>query len=429
LNYNKNILKYFTSRPALAWYWLLLLLAVIFVPHLFISYRLYQQAPMPDLYMRILGSRWMDIGFMPYFSQWQPGLPVSLYNPNSFFPSGVNGVTVTPAALKLQMPLARLSFCQIKTIWWLLSESVLFATFYITCKIPILLLRQIATIVFCTTFFVFSRNWWSHIYNGQYYIFFGFVYAITAYLILNRKKRFSALFIFPPISLIGPFFAVALIPWLFRLSRKRRLALAVSGVLALGLLVGTAPIKTWQEYAKAMTVYSNMSTTGSHYGNVDYRQAGLPLEDCITEQKTFKIFGGGNLFSVQHYLRLLHFQNSNSLLYPALLLLTCMLLVLITGQKNINANSENLLIFSFLLYIISELFTPADRNPYNMIQYLGILGVFIQKSNARLMALMLIGLLLNHDFPIRMPYLREIGEALMLIALYATIFQTKKKQL
>jgi hypothetical protein len=410
------------------WYWLFFVLLVIFIPNLFISHEYMQESLMPDLHIRITGTRWMDAGMSPYFSQWKPGDDYRMYNPNLFIASGVNAVTATPTILRLQQSLARMNYCDIKFTWWVVMEVMLFATLFLTCLVPVKLLRQLLTVGVGAAFFCYSRNWWLHVYNGQYYVVFAFAFAFIAFFVVRVKKRFTPLFLMPLTSLLRPFFAVAIIPWLLNLHRKKRLAIVAASMLSLGLMVASAPVKTWLDYSKAMRIYNTEIT--AEKGQVmatDHRMAGLPVENCIEVQPGFKVFNAGSMFSLQHYLNEMNIKLSNPTLYTGFLLVAIVLFLLITKPAIINAGNENLLLSSFFLYILAELFTPAIRSPYNMVQYLGILGVFMNKADGKLMLLLLLGLLLNHDFPFRFKYQREIGEGLMLVAIYLALFVRNKK--
>ncbi len=382
-----------------------------------------QQSLMPDLHIRIIGSRWMDIGHSAYFSQWKEGYSYRLYNPNLFMTNGVNGVTVTPSILWLQLPLSKLGFCTIKTFWWYAMEIMLFATLFLTCKIPSTFLKQAATVLTATLFFLYSRNWWLHLYNGQLYIAFAMIFSVSAYMVMRRKKRFFTLISFTISAVLRPFFFIALLPWFVNFNRKRRVTFFASFMITIGLMAVSAPLKGWIDYKKAMTEYSkDITGTNTKAITPDSRHHNAPVEECIEVTSTFHQFNGGNLLSVQHYLNKASIKIDNSLVYAGLLLLVVFALLMIARPYLIFPANENLLLLSFLFYILAEVFTPALRNPYNMVQYLGILGVFINKANVKTASLMLVGLCLNHDLPFRFDYQREMGELLMLVAIYLTIF-------
>lgn len=304
---------------------------------------------------------------------------------------------------------------------------LLFATLFLTCLIPVKLNRQLITLVVGSLFFCYSRNWWLHVYNGQLYILYAFVFALTACLVIRYKKRFVVMLIFPLVAITRPFFAVATLPWFIKFNRKRRLKFIVAFMMCLGLVAYSAPLSTWAQYSKAMREYSK-DITGSNSVSqaIDYRKPGLKLDDCLSVKPISKDFKSGNLLSLQHYLFKLGLKWHDPALFISFLLLAIIILVIVTKQSVINSSNENLFIFSFVLYIMAELFTPALRNPYNLVQYLGILGLFMQKANMKLVILFVAGLLLNLDFPVRVAYQREAGEAVFLLAVYLSLFTNNK---
>lgn len=398
---------------------------ILFVPHLYVSYRCYLETLMPDLHLRIIGSRLLDINHSPYFFQWKPGNNVRLFNPNSFLPNGLNGATATPVVLWLQLPLSRLGYCDIKFTWWMVQEMFLFGTLFFTCFIPSKFLKQVATIVIATVFFCNSRNWWLHVYNGQYYVLFGFLFSLTACLGIKKQHKHTALLLFPSAALLRPFFVLAMLPWLINSFKKKSTTLLIGGTICIGFLLVSGTFSLWSDYSKAMQIYSTdiVGGTGIKVGS-DHRFDTVATEGCVYRTAIFtspKIAGAGALFSLQHYLNLFGVKKSDPIFFTGLLCIGIIMLLILTKRKNIIADEGSMLLTAFMIYLFSELFTPAYRNPYNLIQYLGIVGVFVHKANWRTILLAVTGLALNHDFPFRFIYQREIGEALLLVAIYSSI--------
>jgi hypothetical protein len=382
------------------------------------------ESMMTDLDSRIIGSRLLEAGLSPYFYHWKSSDNLNLLAPNISLPYNLNGVTTTPFFLWLQQPLAKLNYCNIKFIWWLIEEVLLFTTICLTCLVPQTLGKQLLTIVISSVFFCYSRNWWQHVYSGQYYILFAFVFALTIWL--SGKKKGSAFFIFPIITLIRPFFALATLPWLLRIKFfTLHFKYLVAGVvISIILLVVSGTINQMPEFTKAMKYYnSEIIGWQQRETPVNPPLQSTKMEDCVIRTDTVKGFGGGCLFPVQHYLKLLNIRLGDPLLFSALLLLAIFLFIYVTGYKRITGATENLLLASFIIYMLCELFTPANRNPYNMVEYLGLPGLLINKGNKTTIALFIAGLAFNHDFPFRFVYQREIGEILVLLSIYVIFFK------
>ena len=412
----KTLHKYGLSDNAqpISKMWLFFLLIIIFIPQVFISYRLIDESVMSDLHGRAIGSRLMEAKRSCYFFEWKVGDDPKLYDPNISFAYGLNGVTATPFMLWLQQPLMQKSFCDIKFWWWVLEELLLFTTLLFTWLVPKKRLKQIFTILLSCFFFCYSRNWWLHIYNGQYYILFTFFFSLSVYY--SNKNNLAALLIFPIATLLRPFFIVSIIPWLFKNFRLKIIYLLLGSLVPLLLFIGSGAIKYAPEYTKAMSLYSS-EVTGWNDNDVRSKVLDKPmvLENCVMKISGEKKLGEGCLFSVQHYFKLFGIYNSNPYFFSALLIIILILILLLTGIYNNSMDNDLLMLVSFLLYIISELFAPANRNPYNMIQYLGVLGLFTM------------GLLLNHDIPFRFRYQREIGEVFILLSLFLVILSSNKK--
>ena len=411
-------------RPFGKW-WLFIILVIIFIPHIFISYGLIDESVMSDLHGRVIGSRLLEAKRPCYFFEWKAGDDPKLFDPNISFAYGLNGVTVTPFMLWLQLPLMQKSFCEIKFWWWVLEELLLFATLLFTWFISENRLKQIFTILLSCFFFCYSRNWWLHIYNGQYYILFGYFFSLSAYL--QRRNGSVALFAYPFAILLRPFFIISIIPLLIKHFSSGIRWLFLGSLISLLLFIGSGTYRHIPEYTKAMGLYSSEVTGWSNIA-VKSTETDKPiiLEKCVMKITTAKDFGAGCLFAVQHYFKLFGVVISNPYFFSTLLILVLIFVLWLSG---INKSMDNdiLLLISFLLYIVCELFTPANRNPYNMIQYLGILGLFVNRASGFTLSLFTIGLLFNHDFPFRFQYQRELGEGLILLSIFLVILSSNKK--
>jgi hypothetical protein len=288
--------------------------------------------------------------------------------------------------------------------------------------IPTTAARQYLTILVITVSFCYSRNWWQHMYSGQYYILFAFVFAVTAYL--YTKKKIAVLLMFTLAVLVRPFFLFASIPFIFKNWKRDIRWLILGGFISLVLVFVSGSYKEFGRYSEAMKLYGSEITRWQAGEDMNVqRSVPASMEACVFKQTSRAPFGAGCLFSVQHYLKLFNINISNPNVYSALLVCFIALLIVVTSYKQIAASPENIILTSFLIYVICELFAPANRNPYNMVQYLGIAGVFFNKARFGVILLFITGLALNHDFPFRFAYQRELGELLLLLAVYFVIME------
>lgn len=370
----------------------------------------------PDLLLRTIGSRLQDAGQSIYQYKWKEGDPIAWLNPYPDLRVGLNGVTTTPLALKILHPLAKLDYCTIRIIWRVIQEFFLFSTMWFSCIICTRRLVQLVFLSIGLVFFVYDRNWLLHIYNGQMYVVYAFVFAVSGYLISKNKNGKSVMLLFPAISLIRPFFLTAIIP--FFAFKRKYLAWLITGIaVAILFLTLFTTTNEWKQYSSAMNLYAkeqtqeltmNATSPALHFPHAD---------PCtISPTATFTVFGAGCLFSLQHYLYLFGISISNVQVFQLILVLLTGILWWIAYKRNWLQSIPKQLILSFLFYQLCELTTPASRNPYNMIQWLPAIAWLIAWGDRRLLLFIIIGLCLNHDIPFRFKYEREIGEMFLFAA-------------
>ncbi len=402
---------------------LFIVILLVFIPQIFITHNIIQSSIMTDLHSRIIGSRLMNVGRSPYFFQWQYSDGVRFYNPNASLPYKLNGVTATPFYLWIQRPLSIFNYCDIKYYWWIIEEMLLFATVFFAARFPSTLFRQVIVLLIATIFFIYSRNWWLHVYAGQYYVLFACAFSVSAWLISRKPK--SPIIIFAIMGLIRPFFFLSIIPWVFKNWMKKAEALFIGGITCLVLILLSGSYRLISDYTNAMSLYA---TQVFGWPETVLSNTVTATETCVQRVTEFNHFDAGGLFSLQHYLNLVGVRISDSVIYFLILSIFLACLIFISGFKKIGNDYYKIFITAFLIYLFAELFTPAVRNPYNIIQYLGIIGIVVERANWKALLLLIIGLALNHDFPFRFSYQREIGEAVMLIAIWGTLLSKSKSR-
>jgi hypothetical protein len=418
-----NFIQLQNAKPPIKNWWLLLLLTLLFVPHLYISYQWMLGSQTPDLHIRILGTRLLEAYKNPYTYYWQPGDSIFLYNPNLAIYSSANGVTSTPFVLWLQKPFASLSFCHIKIIWWSIEEFFLLATIWLNMLLVTKRGKQFFMLVFIAIFFLYSRNWWLHIYNGQMYILYAFVFSVVNYFFSYKHKNI-AVWLYPIISLVRPFFGIALLP-LLTLKRKMVMLFLVSLSAAFFLFTLSSNLTIVRQYSNAMKIYATEETGAfdSIARNKLLINTNYPTENCVAKDPNQNSgLNAGCLYSLQHYLVRLGIKINDANIYALVLAILIVLTLVANKKRSFAKSNEQQLLLSFLLYLLCEFITPASRNPYSLVQYLGCLALVVNALNTRWLVLLLIGFALNHDFPFRFTYQREIGELLILVCYMAALF-------
>jgi hypothetical protein len=414
-------IKLIAQKPPIKNWWLLLVVAIAFIPQLYHSYYLMINEQANDLHMRIIGSRLLEADKNPYSYYWHPGDNIFWYDPYQSISSDANGVTSTPFMLWLQKPLLQLGYCNIKLLWWMVQELLLLLTMWLALCIPSSRKKQVLTFLVTGIFFLYGPIAWINIATGQVYTFYTFVFMLSSYLLLKQKRNITG-FLYPIVSLTRPFFIVALIP-LTGFSKKKILALVAGGSIALVLFF--IPNKnTWLQYNDAMKVYTTENTTGfTQLRNKEGKFGNYPVEDCVKSRKEVKPSTTGCLFSIQSYLYKVGITCNDTRVYIIALLAIVLGMMLVIHKLQWAKAEEQKLMLSILLYFLCELFAPAVRNPYNLMQWFAVAVVLLNYANTPIILLFMLGLCLNHNLPIHFKYGKELGEMMMLAAAWLFVLR------
>ncbi len=404
----------------------MVILILLFIPHWIHFYQNINNSIGPDLLLRTIGSRLQQAGKPMYGYKWKPGDPSAWLNPYEDTRIGVNGVVSTPFLLWLFQPLSRLSYCNIRIIWSCTQEVFLFATMWFCCLTFSKRFHQIVFIITAFLFFVYDRNWLAHLYNGQVYVIYAFIFALSGYMVKSVTDKRIVIFLFPLVSLIRPFFITAVIPFL-KVNKQYLLYFTSSAAIAVILTLAATSQFEWKQYNNAMKLYAKEQTDELAMGTNSPRLYWQYADACTKDrQAAFTVFGAGCLFSLQHYLFLIGISVSNILVFQVVLLVSFLTILFISFKKGWLNNIPKQLLLSFLFYQLCELITPASRNPYNMIQWLPAIAWLMAFGNRHLLWLILAGLCLNHDIPFWFKYEREIGEILLFVAVILFLFERNK---
>jgi hypothetical protein len=420
----KRLITFTNSlQPPLNKGFVLLILAVLFIPHWLSSYHQIQTSIGPDLLLRTVGSRLLEAGKPAYQYKWQLGDPISWLNPYPDTRRSLNGVVSSPFLLWLLKPLANLDYCTIRMIWGLIQELLLFFTTWFCC---ITIQRKLLQIVFISVaiiFFVYDRNWLLNIYNGQVYITYAFIFSIIGYSYSRNKGGYGIISLLTIVSTIRPFFITGIIPF-FKFKKRYFVFLISTAVITLIMVFSVTSINEWQQYNSAMKMYAKEETGNLAIDTISPSLSRQYADACtINAEKSFAVFGGGCLYSLQHYLQLFHISINDVRVYELILLCILLCAWYTAYKKDWLQDSGKQLLLSFLFYELCELITPASRNPYNMIQWLPAVAWLIGRGNKQVLGFLIVGLCLNHDIPFRFKYQRELGELLMLFGLALCLFQ------
>ncbi len=393
-----------------------------------------------DLRNRIVGARLQKDGVLPYFhKKWKPGQSMRYYDPtDSNGKEGLSNITATPFFHALLYPLAEFPQRTISYWWLIIQYGILIIIVILAYSVATTPFQRLSTIL-AGTLFLFTEAWKMHVLSGQMYIIIP-LFALLFYCSLRRPDNLlSALTAGTAaiaLLLIRPNAIIFFLPFilLLRNYRPRYLLVFFSSVLLIALFhFGNKNNRLyWQDYTKAIDASVKMHQDAILNHETYNRIVVEEWEGWNTRQvKEYTKHNqpvyseNGNVFVL--YFQLFHKPIPVNILsaFAVLTIVTALLLFYFSSTKYHNVSLENLAMFSFCLFMISDLFSPVWRHQYNTVMWifpLVLSTAIFTWSNKWIYALLGIALFLNivNIFAIKMEH--TIGEYLFLIIfLYLSI--------
>jgi hypothetical protein len=274
-----------------------------------------------------------------------------------------------------------------------------------------------------------SNNWLFNIERGQVYTLYAFILAFSYYSFQAklRQAQWISGFVAGVLILLRPLAAVVGLAFLGK-SERRWLIGNMMGFIT-GCLIFVAPNPyLWKDYLKAMKAYSNFSIIDKNVlGKLEGPDNRAEIEG-MNNLRVYKDFETGGLFPIYIYFNLSGVILSlkySLFIYAGII---AILLLLFYRSRHHSLDTDNLFLFGFLLYILTELFIVAPRPGYSLIQWifpLYIIALKFQKCRT-VPTLMIISFLLYHGFPFLFlfPYQFHLAELFFIATLlYAIFFQ------
>jgi hypothetical protein len=394
----------------------------------------YRHSTSIDLLYRVVGSRLMEDGKSPYHDKWQAGQPTAAryYHPIPRYGQNINGVTVTPSILWLNTVFADMDFCRASYWWFGIQVAALFL-----CGLLLLISmgsfsQKLVALAGFILFFAFSRNFYLHLHSSQVYVLFALVFC-AVYLLLKSKlhnKYFIIGIVLSVAVWLKPFFIFAFIPFLLQKNRSFLKGSMITAAILVLQVLAFDQVKYWKEYGSAMPQYAN----DIHIRNEPYYLQIVPpsfgVPSCIYPMKypdKLPLKSNG-LGSLQYYLDRLHLDVTAPWMFGAAAFSCCLLLALLARRSR---STEQLVALLFLMYLVAELFTPAMRLGYYLVEWAAAAIIILcnYKTNKLPAILMLAGLIINNGYvPFDSIHLGSIGETLMMTALAFFIFSRAGKK-
>ncbi len=360
----------------------------------------------------------------PAYFEIEANLPVdSLKN--------LNGCTITPFVILLNYSLPHFSTCSIKEIW-LVGQFLLF----VACGILTIAFtnnpgRRYLQCFSFIIFFVCSRYWAIHIYAGQIHILYAFLFFLL-YALKARQKEFLFGVTLAFAIACRPLFFPSVFIVLIWYNKKALYGLLCAAAFLALLTVVTGTVPYWFEYLRAMRL-SSLEMPAVTHPEIEFKRPETYFPPCTTAQsrgwiisdinKQMENIGraGGLLKPLQTYLLEKNILITNTLIFSGIAFAASAIVTFFLKVKNKAIGADKFVFLLFVMYILSEICTPAPRGPYNYVLWLFGAFMIISRGNFSSIVLLLIGLSLNHDHPY-IHHGREWGEGLMLLAGFLFLF-------
>ncbi len=376
-----------------------------------------------DLRNRIVGARLIGKGLSPYFYKWHPSDGEFFLDPNDSPSRLANGNTVTPAVLYISYPLINLPYPRIRLFWTIIQHIAALLLISIMLKRYEGSSRLIPSAIVILG--VFTSNYWLfHVERGQISIFYALLFSLMYYSFTSKWKNgeylsgiIGGLFMF-----IRPFAAVICIGFLLK-GKTRWLSGFIIGAITC-LIIFVAPnFRLWQEYFKVINEYGNECQNKGH----TIQNAPKYIQPTVIEGtknlKKSEGFDTANLPAMNGYIQKLGFDYT-----PLRSILTCGIILLLFSAIFYNLKSRSsaidLFLFSFLCYMIVQLFALNWRSAYAVLEWAFPLFLIVQRVHHRssLYALLITALSFLHCLPFNFRYQNLIGEPLLIVITMLLIF-------
>lgn len=393
-----------------------------------------------DLRNRVVGSRLMKDGILPYYYHWQPGDSLRYVIERTVDTSHrrrVNNVTAPPSFHRLIMPFADHTESDIERGFFLLCYCMLAA-------IAVLIWYQSKNLLLTLLFFIpflFSDGWWHHISLAQYYFLFGFLFFITSYL-LWKKNWIWAGITFALLVILRLNTVVFILPFLIYFKRFNRFILSTAIVIGLfaavvyclpferanwteyfGSLKESAAIHMFQKPGEHRTYKIDLPAFWEGENYVALQKKGIEENIWVNPEMTNVVPAFRKLFGTTLPLRLLQ-----SLLLVSILVVSLFLVRKKNPFRSSTVAPEPIILSGLLFYFLSNFFSPINVPPYQMPQWMAIAGMLIMLRSQLpkwIFILFLAGIVCNCRYVPNLPGKHMLSEIMFLVATFAAIILGK----
>lgn len=389
-----------------------------------------------DLRNRVVGARLQKDGKLPYFYHWAPEDGLRYYDPFNMNLEGPSNITASPFFHQLLYPVCDLPEETLSKLWlWfqyiLLVAMALLMTGLARTPFQKLIVINTAIIFTCT------EAWKYLIATGQSYLVLSFLMTVIFLSLYRHTKKtlLAAAVCIGMFVLMRPIALIFFIPYFFQYKKYVRFVTCSLVALVLyGFFVLCSPFEKaiWKNYYDGLK-----AQVGFHQGKnpavkiPDRERPGILQLEGINIRKVEKIPASTSIIVYNEcgsafilYQLLTH----RWLPLPMLYLMLFFVLFMVTGVyyvKRERLSTLQIILFSFVLYMIVEFFSPVTRHQYNTVQWLPLLMagfLLVTEWRSPAFLLLMAGFVLTIFIPLWLPMRQTIGEflwacGLLLIAL------------
>ncbi|RYY14029.1 MAG: DUF2029 domain-containing protein [Chitinophagaceae bacterium] len=397
-----------------------------------------------DLRNRVVGSRLQMDGISPYFYHWKPSDGLRYYDWNNGNNRlEVSNITATPFFHQLISPVAGFSQYNISIIWLVLCYLMLIVMVILAFRLCQTGYQQ-AAVLFIAVLFLFSYAWTGHVVNGQMYLVIPFLSFGFYFILASKPLLINGMFagvLAASLVLVRPTTIIFLVPFLLvakNFNLKYKLSIIMPALFLFLVSFATSPSREyWNDYRLAVQEHVKAHQTPDAVTGVFHavptinKWEGWDMEKIIEAQK-FPYYknndANGNVFVfINHILHL----------RTPVWLLTVMCLVSIglfsfmfyKSNTAVNLSLYSVAILAFLLYMLTDLFSPVHRFQYNASQWIFPLLLTASGWRSRMNKLFVLGVptgIVLNSLPFSMFRMQHsIGEYIVFFSLAALLLTNK----
>lgn len=370
-----------------------------------------------DLRNRTVASRLITTSHSPYFYKWNPADGEYYLDPNDIPLRLVNGTTVTPATLYLLYPVSSLPYNTVRILWTIIQFISAFGILLLIFRHH----RRFLPAALIAVGIISTDLWLLNIERGQVYIIYALFFALIYYSYYARWKNHELVsgIIAGVFILVRPFAICLALPFLLKKKLRWLTGCLIGIAISVTAFVLPRPA-AWTDYFKAIKEYSNEIVGNAHQNNTAPEIQRPPVIEGTTNLYKARDMNIGQLDTAYQYLSRvgIKINNTQSLIVFALIAILLSLLFIRSGKKG------SIFLFGFLIYFLATLFTIVPRNAYVLIEWIFPLSLIaIQIWHRKdLLIVLIVGLLLLHNFPLIFPHQTELAELIFLGLMLYVIF-------